>query len=160
VTRIVLRPVESSTEREACARLMSETEPWTSLGRTFAESLVVLSDTSRELYWAGVGEEWAGFLVLSMQGAFRGYIQTICLLPEWRGRGLGTDIIAWAEARIFSESPNVFMCVSDFNVAAFRLYQKLGYQVVGRLEDYLVRGSAEILLRKTTGPWGEFRSTG
>lgn len=49
------------------------------------------------------------------------------------------------------------MCVSSFNVEAFKLYQRLGHEVIGELKDYLVRGHAEVLLRKSTGPWAEFR---
>jgi ribosomal-protein-alanine N-acetyltransferase len=50
----------------------------------------------------------------------------------------------------------VFMCVSSFNDGARRLYQRLGYQVVGELTDYIVRGHSEILLRKTSGPLATF----
>ena len=32
--------------------------------------------------------------------------------------------------------------------------------MVGRLENYLVQGRAEILLRKTAGPWSEFHAGG
>jgi ribosomal protein S18 acetylase RimI-like enzyme len=49
------------------------------------------------------------------------------------------------------------MCVSSFNGDALRLYLRLGYEVIGELKDYLVRGHSEILLRKSKGPWGEFR---
>ncbi|MDQ3427572.1 MAG: GNAT family N-acetyltransferase, partial [Gemmatimonadota bacterium] len=79
--------------------------------------------------------------------------------PEERGRGLGTFLVRWAEARIFRESPNVFLCVSSFNVNARRLYQRLGYSVVGELTDFLVEGYSEILMRKTMGPWSSFRSS-
>jgi ribosomal-protein-alanine N-acetyltransferase len=51
--------------------------------------------------------------------------------------------------------PNVFICASSFNPGARRLYERLGYQVVGELPDYIVRGHAETLLRKTTGPLAE-----
>jgi ribosomal-protein-alanine N-acetyltransferase len=154
-----IRPIATQAEREACARLMSGSEPWTTLGRSYDESLAIVSDSSRESFWVEREGEWAGFLLLSMQGPFCGYIQTVCLRPESRGKGIGTEIVAWAEAHIFRESPNVFMCVSDFNPGAYKLYQKLGYEMVGRLENYLVQGSAEILLRKTAGPWSEFHAT-
>ena len=36
------------------------------------------------------------------------------------------------------------------------MYERLGYEVIGELKDYLTRGYAEILLRKTVGPIGEF----
>ena len=51
----------------------------------------------------------------------------------------------------------MFLCVSDFNRGALRLYQRLGYELVGALPDFLVSGSAELLLRKTRGPWVAFR---
>ena len=54
-----------------------------------------------------------------------------------------------AEERIFRESPNVFLCR--------RLYERLGYTLVGELTDYIVAGHAELLYRKTIGPIGAFR---
>jgi ribosomal protein S18 acetylase RimI-like enzyme len=72
--------------------------------------------------------------------------------PEARGQGLGTELLRWAEARVFGEQPNLFLCVSSFNPDARRLYERLGYQTVGVLEDFLVAGLDEILMRKTRGP--------
>ena len=51
----------------------------------------------------------------------------------------------------------MFLCVSDFNTGALRLYRRLGYELIGALPDFLVGGSAELLLRKTRGPWSTFR---
>jgi predicted GNAT family acetyltransferase len=99
----------------------------------------------------------AGFAIVCMVGAFVGYIQTVCVAPAERGRGLGSLLVAHAEERIFRESPNVFLCVSSFNPDARRLYQRLGYAVVGELTDYLVPGHSETLMRKSRGPWSEFR---
>lgn len=70
---------------------------------------------------------------------------------------MGTALLSWAERRIHRESPNVFLCVSSFNVAAQRLYERLGYETVGRFADFIVQGHDELLLRKTRGPWAEFR---
>jgi ribosomal protein S18 acetylase RimI-like enzyme len=91
-----------------------------------------------------------------MSGTLVGFIQTICVAPAFRGRGLGTEIIDFAERRIFRASPNVFLCVSSFNTEARRLYERLGYLCVGELTDFLVRGHSEVLLRKSRGPWSEF----
>jgi [ribosomal protein S18]-alanine N-acetyltransferase len=154
---LTVRPISSPAEREACARLMSESEPWRTLGRDYAASLALVSDPSREAYWIEHAGEWAGFLLLYLEGPFRGYIQTICLGPTCRGRGVGTAVLRWAEERIFRVSPNVFLCVSDFNTGALRLYRRHGYELVGALPDFLVAGSAELLLRKTRGPWSSFR---
>jgi len=37
-------------------------------------------------------------------------------------------------------------------VRALRLYEEVGYALVGTLKDFLVPGFDELLLRKTTGP--------
>ncbi len=137
---------------------MTASEPWITLGRGYLESLRLLQDPTRETYLARQDGARVGFIILNMKGAFVGYVQTICVAPEARGRGLGTRILAFAEERIFRESPNVFMCVSSFNPDAQRLYERLGYERVGELRDYLVRGHSEILLRKTIGPIREFRA--
>ena len=62
----------------------------------------------------------------------------------------------FAEARIFRESPNVFLCVSSFNPRARALYKRLGYARVGELPDYLIPGHSEVIFRKTIGSFDEF----
>jgi ribosomal-protein-alanine N-acetyltransferase len=145
-------------EAQACARMMAESEPWLTLGRTYQASLAVLQDPSREVYVARDENGLAGFLILCMTGAFVGYIQTVCIHPDRRGQGLGSKLVDFAEQRILAESPNVFMCVSSFNRDARRLYERLGYQVIGELTDYIVQGHSEILLRKSLGPLAGFRA--
>ena len=157
---LTIRPLESEAEAQWCARLMSTSEPWVTLGRTYQESLERMRDETRERYVARRGSVLAGFLVVNMKGAFVGYIQTVCVTPEQRGKGIGTRLVQYAEERIFRESPNVFICASSFNYEARKLYEGLGYMLVGALRDYLVRGHSELLLRKSTGPIGEFQKRG
>ena len=66
-------------------------------------------------------------------------------------------MIGFAEKRIFEDSPNVFICASSFNPRALNLYRSLGYEDVGPLKNYVVRGHDEILLRKTKGSIREFQ---
>jgi len=153
---LVIERLESETDAQACARLMTSSEPWITLGRTYETSLRIMRDPTREVYVARDGVGLTGFLILCMTGAFVGYIQTICIHPDRRGQGLGSRLIQFAERRILEESPNVFMCVSSFNRDARRLYQRLGYHEVGELSNYIVEGYSEILLRKTQGPLATF----
>lgn len=158
-----IRRLATDAEVRACAEIMSMSDPWVTLGRTFEESSRILRDPTREVYVAREGEgegeavtpRVAGFTIIVMQGAFVGYIQSVAVHERWRGRGLGTALIAFAERRILRDQPNVFICVSSFNARARRLYERLGYEVVGELKDFVVRGHSEFLLRKTTGPLAE-----
>jgi [ribosomal protein S18]-alanine N-acetyltransferase len=145
--------LEADADAEACARLMANSEPWLTLGRTYEASLAIIRDPTREVFvLRDRTGRLSGFLILCLVGAFVGYIQTICIDPTCRGQGLGTRLLAFAEQRILRRFPNVFMCVSSFNHEARRLYERLGYRVVGELSDYIVAGHSEILLRKTLGP--------
>ncbi len=156
---IEIRQLRNPEEAEQCARVMCASEPWITLRRSYKDSFIMLTDPSREIYLAVVQGQIGGFMILNMKGAFVGYIQTVCIFPEWRNTGIGTTLIDFAEERIFQDSPNVFMCVSSFNLNAQRLYERLGYGVVGELKDYIVPGHSEILLRKTVAPLTEYKKT-
>ena len=154
---IEISELEDTREAEQCAQVMCASEPWITLRRSYDDSLKMLTDPLREIYLAVVRGQIAGFMILNMKGAFVGYIQTVCIFPEWRNTGIGTRLIDFAEERIFQDSPNVFMCVSSFNQNAQRLYERLGYRVVGELKDYIVPGHSELLLRKTITPIASFK---
>jgi ribosomal protein S18 acetylase RimI-like enzyme len=152
-----IRRLQGADEAQLCAELMTNSEPWITLRRNYTDSIAMLSDPVREVYVGVMEGEVVGFMILRMDGAFVGYIQTVAVMPQWRGRGVGTRLVQYAEARVFRETPNVFINASSFNPGAQRLYERLGYEVVGELRDYIVAGHSEVLLRKTIGPLTEFR---
>ena len=125
--------------------------------RGYEASLTIIQDPHRELYIAKQSEQIAGFIILVMQGAFTGYIQSICVAPAMRGHKIGSQLMTFAEERIFRETPNIFICVSSFNKDALRLYKRLGFDVVGELANYIVEGHSEILMRKTIGAKATFQ---
>ena len=152
-----IRRLADRLEAETCAGMMAASDPWTTLGRGYCELLKIISEPSREVYVATVGDEIAGLIVIEMSGAFTGYVKSICVSPGLRGRGVGAALMSYVEDRIFREAPNVFLCVSDFNVGAQRFYRRLGYETVGELRDYVVAGHSEILMRKTVAPLADFK---
>jgi len=156
---LVITKLDNEDQASHCARMMAHSEPWITLRRDYPTALKMLRDTSREVYVALIGEQVVGFIILVMHGPFRGYIQTVGVMPRWRNRGIGTKLIEFAEQRILREAPNVFMCVSSFNEQAQKLYKRLGYEVVGELREFIVPNHSEILLRKTTAPWTEFKKS-
>ena len=156
--RVTIRPIGGDDEVRACAGIMAASDPWVTLGRGMEQSLAILRDRElQEIYVAICEQQVVGFVILLVKGAFVGYIRTVAVHADWRSMGLGRRLIWFAEERIFRESPNVFMCVSSFNDRAKSLYERLGYETVGELRDYIVRGHSEWLLRKSLGPLTEFR---
>jgi ribosomal-protein-alanine N-acetyltransferase len=154
-----IRPIQGREEIDVCARMMAGSEPWITLQRDYGAAVQTLTSPGKEVYVAADGKEILGFVIINMQGGFIGYIQTIGVAPEWRSRGIGRRLVAFAEERIFRDSPNVFICVSSFNPDAQRFYRSLGYEVIGDLKDFIVHGYSEILLRKTIAPWREFKKS-
>jgi [ribosomal protein S18]-alanine N-acetyltransferase len=152
VNNLVIRPLRDENEARACAAFIAASEPWRTLKFSEERLLKGFLDPAREVFVAETGGQVIGLLSLVLAGAFTGYIQNIAVHPDWRGRGLGTQLMQFAEATIFRKSPNVFLCVTDFNDAAQKFYARLGYQKVGELENYLQTGVTEILMRKTRGP--------
>jgi ribosomal-protein-alanine N-acetyltransferase len=147
-----IKAFASTTDAQWAARTMADSEPWVTLGTGYERSLALFGNESRERYLAQVAGEPAGFVVISMQGAFVGYVQLLGVAEKFRGQGVGRALIAFAEERIFRETPNVFICVSDFNAQARAFYARLGYETVGELKNFIVAGHSEFLLRKTIGP--------
>ena len=156
--RVTIRPIRGDDEVAACAEIMLTSDPWVTLGRTRDQALASLRDREvQEVYVASHDGVVVGFVIIVVKGAFVGYVRTVAVHADWRSRGLGRRLIWFAEERIFRDSPNVFMCVSSFNQRARALYERLGYEVVGELRDYIVRGHSELMLRKTLGPLAEFQ---
>jgi ribosomal-protein-alanine N-acetyltransferase len=149
--------LENVDQARECAQLMSTSEPWITLRRDYDLCLRMLTDPAREVYVALLKGQLVGFIMLIMRGAFVGFIQTVAVKPEWRNQGIGTELMQFAEKRVFKDMANVFMCVSSFNDKAQELYKRLGYQTIGELKDFIVPGHSEILLRKSIGPLSEFK---
>jgi len=155
-TDIQIRFLDSAEDTRVCARMMAESEPWISLERGYQESLEILTEPMREVYAARLREEIVGFIVVEMVGTFKGYIKSVCVSPAHRGQGIGSILMNHAEERVFSETQNVFLLVSDFNRGARKLYERLGYEEIGEFKDFIKRGHSEVLMRKSIGPLSDF----
>jgi ribosomal protein S18 acetylase RimI-like enzyme len=151
-----VEPLDRNDEAVECAELMVISEPWLTLRLSRDTALAVLNDPAKEVHVIRDANGVAGFVVIDMRGLLRGYVQILCVRADCRRQGLGSALLRWAEERIFRDSPNVFICVSSFNAGARRLYERLGFELVGTLRELLVPGHDELLLRKTKGTWEAF----
>jgi [ribosomal protein S18]-alanine N-acetyltransferase len=155
---IAIGRLDGDAEARACAEMMATSDPWIFFGRTFEQCLDRVNNPAGEVWVARENGIARGFIILVLQGAFVGYIQVVCVGADTRGSGIGSRLVRFAEERIFRQFPNVFLCVSSINPRARQLYERLGYTLVGELDDYLVRGCSEFLMRKSVGPLAEFQS--
>jgi len=143
---------------DSWAEKMALSDPWKTLGMNDKYCRLAFEGPCKEIYVAKVEDQLAGFVILQVCGTFRGYIQTIFVDEGFRGKGIGTEMLAFCEQRILEISPNIFICVSSFNTRAAKLYYELGYTLVGELTDFLKVGFNELLLRKSVGPALDYRS--
>ncbi len=151
--------IEQSSDKnvlDRCALMMSQSEPWITLQRSLEDCKESMQG-AKEIFIAKHHGELVGFIVLQMQGVLKGYIQSIYVSPEVQNSGLGTNLVSFAEQRIFLISPNVFMLVSTFNEKAIRLYLRLGFEKIGVLRNFVADGFDEFLLRKTIGSLKAFK---
>jgi ribosomal-protein-alanine N-acetyltransferase len=153
---IELKLTTEEHDFKECALLMSQSEPWITLSRNYESCIESLQGDFKEIYIVTDSGKFIGFVILQMVGSFKGYIQTLCIKPEYRNKGIGTMVLKFCEERIFKVSPNVFICVSSFNKKAENLYLRLGYKKIGELQNFAAMGYSEFLLRKTTGSLFEF----
>src|ERR1041385_5348322 len=95
--------IEAAFEKHVlleCADMMSRSEPWITLKRDYVGCIDAMQGDYKEVYVAMRHRELLGFIVLQMQGAFKGYIQSICVSPDARDSGIGSALIQFAEKRI------------------------------------------------------------
>lgn len=133
------------------AEWMSGTDPWMSYNMNALMCLQAFSGDGKEVFKVTADGRPVAFIVLQMYGSFKGYIQTLCVHPSYRNQGIGHSLLHFCEERIFSISPNIFICVSTLNDGAQKLYFEYGFKQIGIIPDFVVPGFDEILLRKTIG---------
>jgi ribosomal protein S18 acetylase RimI-like enzyme len=156
---ISIRPMHGEDQTWTCADIMASSDPWLRYGRTRETNHATLTAPGVEVYGAVASDgRVLGVVALALRiPLIRGYILALAVAADFRNRGVGTQLLRHAEARIFRESPNVFICVTSFNEGAQRLYQRLGFEQIGIIKDYAVAGAHEHLLRKTIGPYATFK---
>lgn len=144
----------TAPERRWAAGLMAASEPWITLQRDLAGCQAVLADLpDTTLYVARADARPLGFVLLRPRGlAGAPYIVSIAVDPAARGRGIGTRLMDHVIEVVSPPARHLFLCVSDFNAAARRLYERYGFREVGSVSDYLVPGVAELILHKRLAP--------
>ena len=84
------------------------------------------------LYVVIYEDDFAGFLRIGFRGGNVAWIEDVFVKEEFRNRGIATESIKQAEEIIKATPPYDAICfdVVPRNVAALKLYHKLGYQTL------------------------------
>ena len=141
-------------DRDAVVHLLAHSDPWKTLGYGQKDWEHIFSPTpqGRESFVAEVEGRVAAVAIVRQKFLLGDYLELIGVAAWARGKGIGTQLLGHIEALVFARTKNLFACVSDFNGSAREFYARQGYQEVGPMPNFLIPGSAEILLRKTAGP--------
>lgn len=137
------------SEREWAATVMASSDPWLRLGRTIEACRAVLGNPRVEVTVAVSDGTPSGFAIVDRQG-FAGapYLKIIAVDGKGRGSGVGSALLERIEETYGRPARNLFLCVSSFNTRAQALYERRGFVRIGQIDDYLVDGEHEILMRK------------
>jgi ribosomal-protein-alanine N-acetyltransferase len=99
---------------------------------------------------AMLGSELIGFVAGDVKRyANTGWIATICVHPDHRGRGLGGRLLQVCEAGM--GMPRVKLSVRESNRAAIEMYRRYGYEQVGVWRKYYNGGEKGIVMEKVLG---------
>ncbi len=141
-------------DREAVVHLLGESDPWRQLGyaKDDWDHIFCPIPQGRDSYVAELDGRVAAIAIVKQKFLLGDYLELLGVAASARKRGLGGRLLSYVEQLVFARTKNLFACVSDFNLPARAFYQKHGYQEIGPMPNFLIPGSAEILLRKTTGP--------
>jgi len=78
------------------------------------------------------------------------YVQTLEVLTEVRGQGVGGELLRRLEASANEAgAETIWLHVDAENAAAIRVYEKSGFRLKGREEHYYGRGRAGLGYEKT-----------
>lgn len=74
------------------------------------------------------------------------WIATICVHPDYRGRGIASALLSYCEEQL--KMPRIRLSVRASNSTAIRLYNKLGYQNLEIWPAYYQDGEDALVMEK------------
>ena len=126
-------------------------DPWARLGMPAERMTAGLasSDENRRCFSIWHGGDRAGVVVVRFPWLSGPYLNLLAVLPPFQKQGVGRMALSWMEKEARAAGVrNCFLCVSGFNTAAQGFYRRNGYSEAALLNDLIVDGEDEILMRK------------
>jgi ribosomal-protein-alanine N-acetyltransferase len=128
-------------------------EPPFRFGRGYMRQLVGLSNVATWI--AAEDGKMAGFAIVEWTvdaGEIIAYIQTIEVIPDRRGYGIGGELLRRIEGSARAAGAQViWLHVDAENTSALRIYQAHGFHREGMEENYYPLGRAALIYAKPLG---------
>ena len=133
------------------AEMLSASKPWSTL-KFSANSLsnyLTREDAALRRFAITVDNNLAGMICVRHPWLRGPYIELLGLFPDFRGKGIGRQVVIWAETEARREAKNLWVIASSFNHPALKFYQDLGFKQIGSIQGLVTPEHDEILLRKS-----------
>jgi len=142
---MIWRPLAAG-EAEILAAALIGFDPYQRLGYEAATLVHYFTrpDPSLDRFAIETDGRLQGILCLRRPWLRGPLIETLALLPEAQGKGLGSQVIGRAQSEA---GRNLWATVSEFHLPARRFYARHGFVELSRLPGLIEAGEAEILLR-------------
>jgi ribosomal protein S18 acetylase RimI-like enzyme len=138
----------------ACAAMVLKHSVFSPYGFSEKKFSAILKKTLRDhssfLIVAKDGDQNpVGFLWSLKRGGFgrSGYLKFICVDPEFKGKGVGRQLVKTLEKQL-KGTKHLFVMTTSTNKGAKKFYAGLGFKSVGIIRDYVLPGTHELLLVK------------
>jgi predicted GNAT family acetyltransferase len=93
---------------------------------------------ARRMWWVGeLSGELCFFCNVGAWSPQTAQLQSIWTPPGMRGTGLATSALIGVCHKLLEEVPSLSLYVNDFNATAIRLYQRVGFKIVGEFQSIL-----------------------
>jgi ribosomal protein S18 acetylase RimI-like enzyme len=130
---------------------LAEIDPWARYAYTPAALTSYLStfEPDAPRFEIVIDNKLAGAIGVRRNWLRGSYLQFLGILPAFQRRGVGSLALAWFENEARrGRAQNIWVAASDFNARALSFYERHGFSRVAVLEDLVIEGGSEILLRK------------
>jgi len=150
LTGCVLTRSLSTADAELLSSEFAASEPWLTLGVSSLglKNYLLREDASLYRYTVRVDDNLAGLICLRYPWLRGPYIELLGLIDTYRGRGIGTQLLKWAETEARYQNNNLWLATSSFNHQALKFYEQHGFKQIGRIEGLVHPDYDELLLRK------------
>lgn len=136
------------------AAVLAEIDPWKTLGYGVELLEQKLGSVHPDVirYLVMRDGEPHGLVVVRFPWLGGAYIELFAVLPAAQGRGIGHAALEFVESCYSERTTNLWLLVSGFNSGARRFYERHGFRPIGVIDDLVLKGQHEVLMRKVIAP--------